>query len=88
MSFSLQGIVIQKIGSQDRPRKQASLSWSTKLSEAKVNRVLSPKHSDHGKHHFQGPRDDYTHGHHQMINTNIRQIMFFAAKDGEALYSQ
>ena len=26
--------------------------------------------------------------HHQMINTKIRLIMFFAAKDGEALYSQ
>ena len=24
----------------------------------------------------------------QMINTEIRQIIFFAAKDGEALYSQ
>ena len=23
-----------------------------------------------------------------MVNTNIRLIMFFAAKDGEALYSQ
>ena len=29
-----------------------------------------------------------THGHHQMINTEIRLIIFFAAKDGEALYSQ
>ena len=25
------------------------------------------------------------HGHHQMVNTEIR---FFAARDGEALYSQ
>ena len=28
------------------------------------------------------------HGHHQMVNTEIRLIIFFAAKDGEALYSQ
>ena len=28
------------------------------------------------------------HGHHQMVNTEIRLIMCFAAKDGEALYSQ
>ena len=27
-------------------------------------------------------------GHHQMVNTEIRLIIFFAAKDGEALYSQ
>ena len=28
------------------------------------------------------------HGHHQMVDTEIRLIIFFAAKDGEALYSQ
>ena len=26
------------------------------------------------------------HGHHQMVNTEIRLIIFFAAEDGEALY--
>ena len=33
-------------------------------------------------------REDSTHAHHQMVNTKIRLIIFFAAKDGEALYSQ
>ena len=33
-------------------------------------------------------REDSTQGHHQMVNTEIRLIIFFAAKDGEALYSQ
>ena len=33
-------------------------------------------------------REDSTHGHHQMVNTEIRLIIFFANKDGEALYSQ
>ena len=33
-------------------------------------------------------REDSTDGHHQMVNTKIRLIIFFAAKDGEALYSQ
>ena len=28
-----------------------------------------------------------THGHHQMVNTEIRLIIFFAARDGGALYS-
>ena len=32
--------------------------------------------------------EDSKHGHHQMVNTEIRLIIFFAAKDGEALYSQ
>ena len=33
-------------------------------------------------------REDSTIGHHQMVNTEIRLIIYFAAKDGEALYSQ
>ena len=28
------------------------------------------------------------YGHHQMVNTKIRLIIFFAAEDGEALHSQ
>ena len=30
-------------------------------------------------------REDFIHG---MVNTKIRLIIFFAAKDGKALYSQ
>ena len=33
-------------------------------------------------------REDPTQGHHQMVNTKIRLIVFFAAKDRDALYSQ
>ena len=33
-------------------------------------------------------REGSTHGHHQMVNTKIRLIIFFAAKDGESLCSQ
>ena len=29
-----------------------------------------------------------TQGHHQMVSTEIRLIILFAAEDGEALYSQ
>ena len=28
-------------------------------------------------------REDFTHGHNQMINTKIRLIIFFAAEDGD-----
>ena len=31
-------------------------------------------------------RDDYTRGHHQTVNTEIRLVLFFAAED-EVLYS-
>ena len=33
-------------------------------------------------------REDSTHGHQQMVNTEIRLIIFLATKNGEALYSQ
>ena len=35
-----------------------------------------------------GVGEDSIHGHQQMVNTEIRLIIFFAAKDGQALYSQ
>ena len=34
------------------------------------------------------PRWLSTHGHQQMVKTKARLIMFFGAKDGEALHSQ
>ena len=37
---------------------------------------------------FQQHKKRLYHGHRQMANTKIRAIIFFAAKDGEALYSQ
>ena len=33
-------------------------------------------------------RKDSTHGHHQIINAEIKLIIFSAAKDGEVVYSQ
>ena len=41
----------------------------------------------HSKHPLSTTQDS-TYGHHQIVNTEIRLIIFFAAKDGEALYSQ
>ena len=37
---------------------------------------------------FQQYKRRLTQGHHQMVNIEIRLIIFFAAEDGEALYSQ
>jgi len=36
---------------------------------------------------FNNTRDDFTHGHHQMVNMQIKLITFFVAKEGEAVYS-
>ena len=52
------------------------------------NRVLPRERTGHSKHPLPITQEDSTHGHHQMVNTKIRLITFFAAKDGEALYSQ
>ena len=62
-----------------------ALEYKTK----QANRVLIREDTSHRKHPLQQhKRHMSTHGHHQMVNTNIRLIVFFAAKDGEALYSQ
>ena len=37
---------------------------------------------------FQQHKRRLYHEHHQMVKTKLRLIIFFAAKDGEALYSQ
>ena len=42
----------------------------------------------HIKHPLPTTREKTIHGHHQMVNIEIRLIIFFAAKDGETLYSQ
>ena len=62
--------------------------WSTEWSRAKANRVLPREHTGHSKHPLPTTQEKTTHGHHQTVNTEIRLIIFFAAKDGGALYSQ
>ena len=56
--------------------------------------VLPRKCTDHSKHPLpttqekplhMDTREASTHGHHQMVNTEVRLIIFFAAKGGEAL---
>ena len=37
---------------------------------------------------YNNTRHDPTHGHHQIVRNKIRLIILFAAKEGEALYSQ
>ena len=63
--------------------------WNREWSRAKINRVLPRKCTGHSKtSSSNNTREDSTHGHHQMVNTKIRLIIFFAANDGDALYCQ
>ena len=61
--------------------------WSAEWSRTKANRVLQRELTGHSKHPLPTTRKDYTwtppDGH-----TEIRLIIFFVAKDREALYSQ
>ena len=65
-----------KVGSQEISNRQI-WAWSTTWSRAKANRVLPKECIGHNKH-----------GHHLKVNIEIRLIIFFAAEDGEGLYSQ
>ena len=58
------------------------------MKQGKGNRVLPREPTGYSEHPLPTTREDYTHGHHQMVSTEIRLIIFFAAKDGETLYSQ
>ena len=58
------------------------------VGRGKANRVLPRESTGHSKHPLPKTQEDSTNGHHQMVNIEIRLIIFFAAKDGEALYSQ
>ena len=54
----------------------------------RAKRVLPRECTGHSKHTLPTTPEMTIHGHHQMVNTETRLIIFFAAKDGEALYSQ
>ena len=58
------------------------------MKQGKANRVLPRECTDQSKPSSNNTRDNSTYGYHQMVNTEIRLIIFFAAKDGEPLYSQ
>ena len=60
-----------------------------RLKQAKTNKVL-PRECTGNSKHLLPTKQGKTLGQmvHQMVNTEIRLIIFFAAKDGEALYSQ
>ena len=79
-----------KVGSQETPGVTGKLGLGVQNEAGKMlERVLPREHTGHSKHVSpNNTREHSIHGHHQMVNTKIRFIIFFAAKDEEALYSQ
>ena len=57
------------------------------MKQGKAN-DFGREHTVHNKQPFPTTRDDSTIGHHRIVNTEIKLIIFFAAKDGEVLHSQ
>ena len=54
------------------------------MKQGKANRVLRKESTGHSKHPLPKTQEKTLH----MANIKIRLIIFFAAKDGQALYSQ
>ena len=78
-----------KVGSQETPGVKGNWPWNKEWSRAKTNKSFAKKmHWSSQTPSSNNTREDSTHAHHHMVNTEIRLIMFFAAKDGEALYTQ
>ena len=62
--------------------------WSTEWSRAKAKRVLPREHTGHSKQPVPTIQEKTLHMDITKVNTKIRLIILFAAKDGEALYNQ
>ena len=81
MSFHYRGMECKSRKSRNTWSNRQVWPWRTDWSRAKAYRVL-PRECTGS---WQTPssnntREDSTHGHHQMVNTKIRLIIFFAAK--------
>ena len=51
------------------------------VQEAVIKTIAKKMHWSKQTPSSHNTREDSTHGHHQMVNTKIRLIIFFAAED-------
>ena len=64
-------------------------TWSTKWTRVKGNKSFAERmHWSKQTPSSNNTRDDSTHGHHQVVNTEIRLIIFLASEDRDTLNSQ
>ena len=78
-----------KVGSQETPGVTGKFGLGVQ-NEAGQRLMEFPNRMHYSQQTLSSnnTEEDSTHGHHQMVITEIRLIIFFAAKDGEALCSQ
>jgi len=86
MSFHYRGLECKSRKSRNTWSNRQIWPWSKEWSRAKANRVLPRERTGHSKHPL--PTTQEKTLHMDITRSKIRLIMFFAAKDGEALYSQ
>ena len=84
--FHYRGLECKSRKSRNTWSNRQICPWNMEWSRAKADRVLPREGTGHSKHPLPTTQEKTTHGHHQMVI--IRLITFFAAKDGEVLYSQ
>ena len=86
--FHHRGLECKSRKSRDSWSNRQVWPWSTKWSRAKVNRVYQESALVVANTLLQQHKRWLYTWHHQMVNTEIRLIIFFVAEDGEVLYSQ
>ena len=74
-----------EVGSQEIPGVTGKFGLRIQKETGQRLTVLPRECAGHSRALSSNARDKSTHGHHQMVNTQIRLILFFVAKDGEAL---
>ena len=87
-SFHHRGLECKSRKLRDTWNNRQIWPWSTEWSRAKATSFAKRTHWSQQTPSSKKTEDDSTHGHHQMATPEIRLIIFFVAKDGEALYSQ
>ena len=82
------GVWNAKVGSQETPGVTGKFGLGVWNETGQRLIVLPREHTDYSNHPLPTTQEKTTHGYHQMVNIKIRLIIFFAAKDGEALHRQ
>ena len=78
-----------KVGSRETPGVTGKFGFRVQNEAGQRLKSFAKKmHWSYQTPSSNNTKEDSTHEHDQMVNTKIRLIIFFAAKDGEALYSQ
>ena len=77
-----------KVGSQETPEVTGKFGLGYRMKQEKTNRVLPRERTSHSKYPLPTTPEKTVHMDITRCSiSKIRLIIFFAAKDGEALYS-